>query len=210
MKRFVRALVLAPLLGIAPLAAAATPLFQPPPAASAAPVHWDACHPIHWRFNAANAPHGGLAVVQRAIRSVAKATQTTWVYDGLSTTTPSSAYLPADLSRKDVLIGWTDASRSDLLAGVSPKVVAETKTAWSAGYYTSAVIALNRHSVMPLSGGGSWHTTVLHELGHVMGLSHSTSRRSLMYPMQLRALTGYQATDLLALKAVGRAAGCAD
>jgi hypothetical protein len=192
------ALVLAPLLALVPLAASATPLFQPAPARSSAAVHWNACAPLSWAFDPAGAPAGGFAAVQRAVAAMATASRTRWVYAGRTSAVPTGSYLTPS-SGRPVLIGWTDAQHSSLLAGASPKVVAQTQTAWDGGLYTSAVVALNDRTTMALTGGGSWTTTVLHELGHVMGLAHSQDHDSLMYPLKQSRITGLQPVDLEAL-----------
>lgn len=207
MKRIIGAVVLAPVLALLPLAASASPLFTTAAAKPAGPVRWNSCKAIHWTFNPHGAPAGALTMTKQAIRTIEAATQADWVFDGVTSTIPSAEYL-AGGSTRPVLIGWSDAADSSLLATVSPKVVGETQTVWSGGRYTSAAVALNQATTMPLTGAASWRTTLLHELGHVVGLSHSTSKASLMYPMQSRTLTGLQPVDVARLHALGRAAGC--
>src|SRR4051812_42059249 len=58
------------------------------------PVRWDPCTAIHWRSNTARGPVGGLDVLKAAVARIAAVTGTSWVYDGASTATPSTAYLP--------------------------------------------------------------------------------------------------------------------
>src|SRR5689334_3908682 len=57
-------------------------------------VRWDPCRPIHWAANIQNAPTGGLTVLKQAVSEVSALTGTTWVYDGTSTATPATSYLP--------------------------------------------------------------------------------------------------------------------
>jgi hypothetical protein len=201
-KRILGALVLAPLLALVPLAASASPLFQPTVVPSASAVHWDACAPIHWSFNPVGAPAGALGITKRAVATIASASGTSWTFDGVTTAVPSESFLHGRQST-DVIIGWTDAAHSSLLATASSKVVAQTQTQWVGDLYTHAVVALNDRTTMPMTGGGSWSTTLLHELGHVMGLSHSDSTHSLMYPIKLKALSGLQPVDIAALQKLG-------
>src|SRR5688572_7431548 len=79
-------------------------------------VRWNPCTAIHWRANVMRAPLGGLDVLKAAVASVAAATGTTWVFDGTTTTAPTSSYLPTTpTAAKPILIGWADATTSDLL-----------------------------------------------------------------------------------------------
>src|SRR5688500_11196285 len=83
------------------------------------PVRWDPCTPIRWTSNTSRGPAGGLDVLKAAVARVASLTGTTWEYVGASTAVPRASYLPtrAQSSSPPVLIGWTDAASSDLLAG---------------------------------------------------------------------------------------------
>ena len=181
------------------------------------PIRWNPCAAIHWQFRPNGAPVGGLTVVKQSVAAVAAATGTTWVYDGTVSTAPSTAWLPKSSSAvRPVLIGWTDAAHSDLLAGQPKGVLGVTRTAWfgrtvdgrTTAAIKAAVVALDRTDSLPLTGGTSWRTVVLHELAHAMGLDHAGSTAQLMYPVLQRNLTGLQAGDKLGLSKVGRAAGC--
>jgi hypothetical protein len=181
------------------------------------PVRWNPCAPIHWRFQAANAPAGGFTVVKAAIARVQLATGIRFVYDGLSTAVPSTRWLPTTTANvPPVLIGWTDGSHSDLLHGVPAGVLGVTRTAYfgttvdgaQVAATKAAVIALDRTDRLPLTGSVSWSAVLQHEMGHVMGLDHVGNARQLMYPMLQRSLVGLQAGDLLGLARLGRTAGC--
>ena len=181
------------------------------------PVRWDPCTAIHWRYRTSGQVVGGFTQVVKAIARVAKATGTTWVYDGAVTTAPTSAWLPkTTATRPPVLIGWTTAAHSDLLAGQPSSVLGVTRTAWFGvtrdGTTTAAiragVIALNQSKSLPLTGSVSWYTVVLHELSHAMGLAHAGSASQLMYPVIQRGLLDLQSGDLTGLAKVGRSQGC--
>jgi hypothetical protein len=181
------------------------------------PVRWDPCTAIHWRYRTAGQITGGFTQVVRAIARFSRATGTTWVYDGPVTTAPTSAWLPRHADQHPpVLIGWTTASHSDLLATQSPTVLGVTRTAWfsqtKSGVTTAAirgaVVALNQSKRLPLTGSVSWYTVLLHELSHAMGLGHATSSRELMFPTIQPGLLDLQAGDLVGLSRVGRSAGC--
>jgi hypothetical protein len=183
-----------------------------------APVRWNPCQVIHWRSNAARGPVGGLSVLKAAVVRMATLTGTTWVYDGAVSTVPSTAYLPRTptTSNKPVLIGWTDGTASDLLRSKPAQVLGMTRTVWfgvddgkghRAAATRGAVIALDRTDRLPLRGAQSWSATVLHELGHVMGLDHPADTRQLM-AATLPNVSDLQSGDRTGLTRLGRAAGC--
>jgi hypothetical protein len=183
------------------------------------PVRWDPCTAIHWRSNTARGPVGGLNVLKAAVAKIAGITGTTWVYDGASTAAPSTAYLPKSpkSSTPPVLLGWTDGTSSDLLRGRPAQVLGMTRTVWfgtddGKGHRTAATraatVALDRTDHLPLRGKLSWSTTVLHELGHVMGLDHPSDGRQLMAATLPANATDLQTGDRIGLGRIGRAAGC--
>lgn len=184
---------------------------------SGRPVRWDPCTVIHWRYRTAGQVVGGFTQVVRAIARISKATGTTWVYDGAVTTVPTTGWLPkTSTTRPPVLIGWTTAAHSDLLAGQPASVLGVTRMAWfgvtqngtTTAAIRSAVVALNQTKHLPLTGSVSWYTVILHELSHAMGLGHAASASQLMYPVIQRGLTDLQSGDLAGLAKVGRSQGC--
>ena len=182
------------------------------------PVRWDPCAPIRWTANLVSAPQGGLGVLHESVARIAQLTGTTWEYVGESAATPTSGYLPtrAQDDYAPVLLGWTDAAGSDLLAGQPREVLGMTRTAWfgiqrSDGTKVAAIrtaaVALDRTDSLPLRGRGSWKALVLHELGHVMGLAHTDDRSQLMASV-LPAAADLQAGDVAGLGRVGHRNGC--
>lgn len=181
------------------------------------PIRWNPCAPIHWQFRAPGAPTGGLTVVKQVVARVAQTTGTTWVFDGTVGTAPTTAWLPTTTtSVRPVLIGWADATSSDLLRNQPRGVLGVTRTAWmgvrkdghSYAVIRAAVIALDRSDRLPLNGPVSWRTVALHEMSHAMGLDHAGSSRQLMYPVLQPGLADLQSGDLQGLARVGRSAGC--
>jgi hypothetical protein len=180
-------------------------------------VRWNPCSAIHWRANVMRAPTGGLDVLKAAVASAAGATGTTWVYDGTTTSAPSSGWLPRTPSSvKPVLIGWTDATSSDLLRYKPASVLGMTRTTWfgrtgSTGTVAAtrgAVVALDRTDRLPLRGTVSWSSVALHELGHAMGLAHPHDSGELMNAVLPGNLTSFQSGDRKGLYYLGRSQGC--
>lgn len=182
------------------------------------PVRWNPCAPIHWRVSKGAAPAGGFRVLRHAVDTVAAATGTTWVYDGLSTRTPGTSALPREASQSaPVLLGWSDGSRSDLLAGKPWSTLGITRTTWfgvrsgttAVAATRGAVVALDRRHRLPLHGAVSWDAVVLHELGHVMGLAHAPDTRQLMAARLSGSSSGRLAAgDRTGLALLGRGQGC--
>jgi hypothetical protein len=140
------------------------------------------------------------------------------VYDGATTTPPTTAYLPKvpTNTNKAVLIGWTDGTASDLLRGRPASTLGMTRTVWfgvddgmghRAAATRAAVVALDRTDRLPLRGVQSWSATALHELGHVMGLDHPADTHQLM-AATLPNVSTLQTGDNTGLVRVGRNAGC--
>lgn len=182
------------------------------------PVRWDPCTPIRWTSNTSRGPAGGLDVLKSAVARVASLTGTTWEYVGSTTTVPRAGYLPtrAQQSYPPVLIGWTDAASSDLLAGQTASVLGMTRTAWfgvqmpdggKIAATRAAVIALDRTDALPLTGATSWKTVALHEIAHAVGLGHVSDKTQLMATV-LPAVTDLQAGDQAGLQLLGRSSGC--
>jgi hypothetical protein len=182
------------------------------------PVRWNPCQAIHWKANVARGPVGGLDVLKAAVAHIAYVTKTTWVYDGATTTVPTTAYLPKTPTNvnKPVVIGWTDGTASDLLRYKPAAVLGMTRTVWfgvddGMGHRVAAtraaVVALDRTDRLPLRGVQSWSATALHELGHVMGLDHPADTHQLM-AATLPNVATLQTGDETGLHRVGRDAGC--
>lgn len=183
------------------------------------PVRFNPCAPIRWTSSTARGPAGGLAVLQEAVARVAAISGTTWTYVGPAAAEPHSSQLPkaAMAQYPPVNIGWSDRSRSDLLAKTAASSLGVAQTKWLGMAYSDgsrkavnvgAVVALDRTKPLPLRGGNSWKAVALHELGHAMGLAHVDDRTQLLNAALPATLGDLQAGDQAGLRALGRGAGC--
>lgn len=183
------------------------------------PVRWNPCAPIRWTSNTTRGPAGGLDVLKASVARIAATTGTTWQYVGPTSTVPTSGYLPgsATAAYPPVLLGWTDGAASDMLRSQPRSVLGMTRSAWFGVQKPdgrkivatrAAVVALDRTDALPLRGGTSWTSVVLHELGHAMGLAHTPDSSQLMATVLPRTLTDLQAGDRAGLTRLGRTAGC--
>ena len=171
------------------------------------PIRWNPCAAVHWVFNPAHAPVNGLYAVRNAIARVAATTGLTFVYDGTVSSVPTSSYLSGG-STRPLLIGWSTATESTLLANQPSNLVGMTQSTWTrdaAGKYsiTSGIVALSSRLTAPSSGPSSWYTFALHELGHAVGLAHASDRTQIMYPSVPSTRSDYNTGDLAGLRRLG-------
>lgn len=202
----------------APRATARTSSFAFLHVEQGAPVRWNPCTPVPWTFNPAGAPAGGLAAVQAALGELSDRTGLSFSYQGTSSSVPSSAYLRQTWQHfRPLLVGWSTSGATDLLAGRGTSTVGVTKVLWTGSFDTdgtnrtqiaSGAVAFNGAVRAPRSGGGSWTTYALHELGHAVGLAHVADGSQVMNPVIAGSAVRYGAGDAAGLRAVGSAAGC--
>jgi hypothetical protein len=184
------------------------------------PVRWDPCLPIHYVVNLSNAPAGSLADVQDAVKTISAASGIRFVYDGPSNEMPDPDRRPFQPRRypgrwAPVLIAWVDPvsggfdfhkdSQGRDAIGIGGPI-------WSTSdptVYVSGFVVLNDKQGYPEGFGGAYvqGATILHELGHVLGLGHVKAEGELM-EYAGGGMGSFGPGDLQGLKLVGRPAGC--
>ncbi|MDT7545843.1 MAG: hypothetical protein QOE99_1953 [Actinomycetota bacterium] len=175
------------------------------------PIRWNPCTSVHWTFNPANAPAGGLAAVQSAVTRIGQATGLSFTYDGSASSVPTGSYLDSQTAAagfRPLLVGWSTPSASTLLANQPSNLVGMDQTIWArpatgATHIVSGVVALNADVSAPSSGRNSWYTFALHELGHAVGLAHTADSTQIMNATIPAAATDYGSGDLAGLARVG-------
>lgn len=164
------------------------------PALDSRPVTWDPCRPIHLVVNNAQAPAGSDQLIREAAGAVGSATGLRFVIDGPTTEAPTANRAPVDNARygsrwSPVLVAWTDPSVvSDLqgaVTGVAGPVEAPFYTD-AQQHWVSGTVDLDgpqfRQILQTPDGWAHARATVMHELGHLVGLAHVPVRSELMYP----------------------------
>jgi hypothetical protein len=175
------------------------------------PIRWDACGTVHWVFNPAHAPAGGFETVQSAVTRVAQATGLRFTYDGTSAEIPSSGYLEAQTTVtgfRPLLVGWSTPTESTLLANQPASLVGMDQTIWArpatgATHIVSGVVALNSMVEARTAGTNSWFTFALHEVGHAVGLGHTSDATQIMAPTIPADAGDFGSGDLAGLARVG-------
>ncbi len=182
-------------------------------------TRWNPCTTIGYRVNARQATRGAVKDTRRAFRRMAQATGFRFAYRGRTSrlpTTGTNSWYPSDTQ---VVVAWARPSQSSLL-GAYPKAAGVGAAVAHTGYYNgdgSRTNKISRGMVVINStmkqrpGFGTGLTrgdTLLHEIGHAMGLSHAGADEQMMYAYLTRSAARFGRGDLRALEARGSKLGC--
>jgi hypothetical protein len=198
------------------------------------PMRFNPCEPIHFIQNVAAAYPGAAEDGRTAFRMVSEATGITFIDDGLTDETARAGpYVPERYPGRwaPILVLWErfgpgqTEGRLQIYGNANPMRVDEVIVSGRLRFNMDAYN--DEFDRTPVEGGFgpsadsgtgpvgrrnvTWGRVVLHELGHVMGLGHTSSTDSLMYPDaadHTTRPTKFAAGDLLGLKYLGREAGC--
>ena len=196
--------------------------FLDPPSSSGAVDRWDPCATIHYRVDIeAGVPRHDqvLEDIDAAFRQVAVATGMTFDNDGSTTEKPSN-------ERKDVVhtrSGWRwvpvlvavvphsvfvrSADSSDTVAYSDPDVYSDDAETVSQIVTGQIVVDAGRISDQGPDDPNGLEPTMLHEIGHLVGLGHVKSKGQIMQP-DGGGVVGLGPGDLAGLQYLGSAAGC--
>jgi len=181
----------------------------------AVPVAFDPCRPIHYVVNMKGAPADGLSMIQNAIAKVQSATGLHFVNDGTTDEAPNKerpAYEPTRY-RPDrwapVLIAWANEKTYPPLAGYiagvgmgSPVYAPEEPNRL---VYVSGEVVLDAPDLSPAKtpDRGVAEAIVMHELGHLVGLDHTSDRKQIMFSESQFNVKKFGVGDLRGLAALG-------
>ncbi|MGY2083487.1 matrixin family metalloprotease [Blastococcus sp. SYSU DS0539] len=179
------------------------------------PVTYDPCREIRYVLRPDGAPPGTEQLVHDAVARVAEVTGLRFVFDGYSDEPLTGERAPYQPDRygdrwAPVLIGWQTEAENPALAA---DVVGEAgSTAVSLGdgprVYVTGTVSLDAGQGPQLlaapDGLATMRSVVLHELGHLVGLTHVDDDRELMFPETRRTVTDFAGGDLTGLAALGQ------
>lgn len=210
-------------VGIAPSATAVTdPGYVLYTNADGSIARWNPCQVIHYRVNDATGGPGALADVFSAVSQVESSSGLQMVYDGPSTEIPQSDYAATTDPSKPapLLIAWASPSQSNALsAGSELGYSGTTVNSWTGSdgaFHPTQIVSgytvfTNTANLAGGFGPASYATRgrlLLHELGHIAGLMHTTDPNEVMYPVIDGRAGTYAAGDRAGLARVGASAGC--
>lgn len=194
--------------------------------ASAAPVAWDPCRPIHYVTRPDGAPAGAQQLLQQAFARVSLATGLRFIDDGVTTEGPSPQRAPYQPERygdrwAPVLITYVSPAEvpdiaASVIAQAGPTAISASQRSSMDRFldrpgqpvdvYVSGAVDIDAAQVtdaLTRPGGDQLVRAVFeHELGHLLGLAHVEDPTQLMYPQTSQVLD-YAPGDLTGLAALG-------
>lgn len=177
------------------------------------PGRWNPCEPIRYQVNAAQAEPGAIEDVQAAFAQITAASGLQFQYLGPTTEVPQVHHeMRSGGQWSPVIIGWAHPDETDMLSGAESGMGGPDKLATDAGVvYVSGTVALDStmNSLYPpgFNGTQTRGSLLLHELGHLVGISHTDDTTQMMRE-GLGAPARYGAGDLAGLAQIGAGAGC--
>jgi Matrixin len=179
------------------------------------------CVALHWKYNPTRGRADALPQIADAVATLGQAMGTPTVYDGLTSEYAVSVgsydvgKVDTEYPRTAMLIQWEDPAKpvKDLgvdertVLGIGSPGVQRLKPGLPEEFADGAVLTLRDKLIA--ASEAEFRSTVLHELGHTVGLDHVNDDTSVMFPFN-KGLVNYSANDLASLAAVGQigAGGC--
>ena len=211
----------------APADARSSPLGHPPAKASDStsyafmatkptgePVRFDPCRPIHLVVNGEFAPPHADRLLREAAHSVSAATGLAMVVDGPTDEVPREDRPPLNVARygnrwSPVLVAWSDEAAAPGLAGrvagLAGPSMAPYRTEEQMHWVSGSVLldGPTFRDILQRPGGyAEAQGIVMHELAHLVGLTHVRDRGELMHEND-SAATAFGPGDLEGLRRLG-------
>lgn len=185
------------------------------------PVRWDPCTPVELVVATDGAPSGFVDDLEVAVRRVNAATGLDLVIAGETEERPAISRVPYQPERygqrwAPVLVAWASPDDPGTPLRDIDRGVATPIAVGPAGdrTYVTGQVVFNRDRDELVSGfedrATSWGATILHELGHLVGLGHVDDPDELMATHPGTGPVRFGPGDLEGLVAVGASNGCRD
>jgi hypothetical protein len=183
------------------------------------PVRWDPCGTIDLVVATRDLPPGALLDLREAMERIRAASGLTLRVIGTTDERPRADRPPYQPERyghrwAPVLVAWSPPHEGGMRLRSSDRGVAMPVAVGPAGdrTYVTGQVVLNAHRGDLRRGfedrAHSWGATLLHELGHLVGLGHAEDERELMATYPGHGPVELGPGDLAGLDAVGARHGC--
>ena len=165
------------------------------------PMRWNTCR-IGYRVNPRMMPAYGMSDLREAMRRVTQVSGIRFRYLGRTTQVPTKRW--AGPGHNQVLVAW---GTNKSLNGVLGQALGVGLTTPRRGRIDTGMVlidARSRWNKVPGFGAGAPHgLTLMHELGHLVGLDHSTDKRQVMEPYSSLPAAVWGAGDQTGLRRLG-------
>ena len=167
---------------------------------------------MHYVVNRAGEPPDGQELVAAAIARLHEATGLEFTADGPTDEEPNKERAAYEHDRypdrwAPVLIAWSDEQAFPLLAGYVAGIGSAVPAPADSGdlAYVSGQVVLDREQLDPavLADRNEAKAVILHELGHLVGLDHTSDQTQLMFSEAQFSVQDYGVGDLRGLAALG-------
>lgn len=166
-------------------------------------ARWDPCETISYQINPSGGYSGSTADITAAFRKVGQVTGFRFAYAGTTSGTVRRGESGQHPPEADVLIDWQKPGQDPELAGT----VAGIGGHWVLnGRRFDGYVVLDQSQRLQRA---TWRKVLAHELGHVVGLGHTTAKDQVMYGgVSSSVSTKWGKGDLAGLRRVGASQGC--
>lgn len=206
-------------VGVAPTRASASTdyaFMATRPGFSSEPVTFDPCKVIHLVVNTADAPPGADRLLREAVAQVSAASGLVFTIDGTTTEPPSKNRPSRDPGRygsgySPALVAWTNPSVVPELEGNIAGIggpTPDTRALSTNRHWVSGIVYLDGPSMSLLlrhssRGWALGRAIVMHELAHLVGLTHVEARTELMNAKNDAGMVRFGPGDLEGLRLLG-------
>lgn len=186
---------------------------------SSAPVTYDPCRRIAVVVNPRTAPTAGKRLVTEALEEIGMQAGLEFHYESVvdeNPVHPRRAFQPERYGPRwaPILIAWSDPMETprlaDRTAGLGGSIALPVSDGESV--YVTGTVTLDGPQLAEMlardGGYDSVRAVLLHELGHVIGLSHVDDATQLMHHEGSADVTGFGGGDLSGIAAIRATARC--